>query len=386
MIAYNSLWLHNLFIREQAAVAFHQNCLDKEECELINSKYPVHFYTPNLFIRIGLFILTTVILIFSFGLLALLFLDSLDKIVGGMAIFFAFLSYAALEYMVQAKNHLQSGADDALLWISACSLFGGTSYLTNAGDLANCIIIFIIALYSTLRFADRVMGAVLYISLLGIFFFVCTRFGPLGKAIVPFVIMAISAIIYLLVNKAKRLKVNQLYSNCLVVVSLAALLSFYFSGNYYVVRELSNTVFNLNLAQNESIPFGWLFWIFTVVIPLFYLVKGIQKKDIVMIRVALLLVAAIIFTVHYYYTVASIEAIMTTAGVLLMVVSYGLTRYLDTPKYGFTILEIAPQDATGKLQIESLLQVQSLTGKSAGSDGNNFGGGSFGGGGASGEF
>lgn len=386
MIAYNTLWVSNLFNRQQAQQAFEQECLDKEELDNINTRYPAPFYSPNLFIRIGLFILTTVILLFSFGLLALLFLQSIDDAIGGLTIFFALLCYVALEYMVQSKKHFQSGVDDALLWIFACSLLGGISYLVKAGNLANCILICIISLYCSLRFADRLMSVVLYVSFLGIFFFSCIHLGAAAKAFVPFVIMAISALIYLLISKAKGLKTNQLYAGCLLVISISALISFYISGNYYVVRELSNAMFNLNLAENESIPFAWLFWLFTVAIPCLYIIRGIQKKEIIFIRVGLILMACIVFTVRYYYSIAPPEVIMAAGGIVLMLVSYGLSRYLKTPRYGFTNLEIASTDTPGKLQIESILVTQTFTGQPAPADGTKFGGGGFGGGGASGEF
>ena len=99
-----------------------------------------------------------------------------------------------------------------------------------------------------------------------------------------------------------------------------------------------------------------------------------------MLVFCLLLMAAIIFTVRYYYFVASIEVIMTAGGIVLMLVSYGLPRYLNSPKCGFTNVEIASADVKGKLQIESILQAQTLTRQPASSDGANFGGGSFGGG------
>ncbi|MEP7144670.1 MAG: hypothetical protein ABI707_17440 [Ferruginibacter sp.] len=386
MIAYNPLWLNNLLIREQAGQAFHQGSLDKEERDNINNKYQTYFYSPNFFIRIGLFILTTIILLFSFGLFALLFLSSIDKAISGLAIFFAIVSYAALEYMIQSKNHFQSGVDDALLWISACSLLGGISYLTGAGGLANCVIVFVISLYSCLRFGDRVMSVVWFISLLGIFFFACTKTGTAAKAFVPFVLMAVSIAIYFLVKIIKRQTINQLYSGCLQIISISALISFYFSGNYYIVRELSNAMFNLNLAENAPITLGWFFWLFTVVIPCFYLTRGIQKKDIVLIRIGLLLIAAIIFTVRYYYSIASIEVVMTAGGITLVVISYGLTRYLKVPKFGFTSVEIDSSGAKEKLVIESILLAQTFTGESAPSAANKFGGGSFGGGGASGDF
>ena len=386
MIAYNSLWLRNINTRDQAQEAFHQDYLNKEEYENIKGNYPVGFFTPNLFIRIGLFILTAVILLFGFGLFSLLFLNSIVKAIGGMAIFFAFISYAALEYMVREKKHFRSGVDDALLWISACSFFGGVSYLTNAGELANCTIVFFITLYGSLRFGDKLMSLVLYISLLGIIFFACIKMGASAKQVVPFVMMAISVIVYGLVKKTMGEEIIRLYNNCLQIISIGALLSFYVACNYFVVRELSNALFDLNLAKNESIPFGWLFWIFTFVIPFFYIALGILKKDFVLIRVGLLLVAAIVITVRNYFPIASIEVIMTESGIILLVISYSLTLYLKNPRFGFTKLELAFDDTKGAIQIESLLVAETFASPSVATNGTKFGGGSFGGGGASSDF
>lgn len=386
MIAYNPVWIQNLFTRQWAQQAFHEDGLNKEELDNISTKYPVLFYTPNFFIRVGLIILTAIICLFSFALLVLVFVNSIQNAIGGLAIFYSILTYAALEYMVKTKRHFQSGVDDALLWIFSGALFAGINYVYGAGDIANCAIIFIISFYCLLRFADRLMSVVCYVSLLCIFFFSCVTPGAAAKALVPFVMMAVSAIVYLFVRRGKKLEINMLYSDCLQVISISALISFYISGNYFVVRELSNEMFNLRLADTESIPFGWVFWFFTVAIPVLYISRGIQKKDNVLLRVGLLFVAAIVFTVRYYYAILSVEALMAAGGIALMLISYSLSRYFKAPRYGFTILEVASAQTPGKTQIESIIIAQAFTGPATPADVTKFGGGSFGGGGASGGF
>ena len=386
MIAYNPVWIQNLFTRQWAQQAFHEDGLNKEELDNISTKYPVPFYTPNFFIRVGLIILTAIICLFSFALLVLVFVNSIQNAIGGLAIFYSILTYAALEYMVKTKRHFQSGVDDALLWIFSGALFAGINYVYGAGDIANCAIIFIISFYCLLRFADRLMSVVCYVSLLCIFFFSCVTPGAAAKVLVPFVMMAVSAIVYLFVRRGKKLEINMLYSDCLQVISISALISFYISGNYFVVRELSNKMFNLRLADTESIPFGWVFWFFTVAIPVLYISRGIQKKDNVLLRVGLLFVAAIVFTVRYYYAILSVEALMAAGGIALMLISYSLSRYFKAPRYGFTNLEVASAETQGKMQIESILIAQTFTGPATPADVTKFGGGSFGGGGASGGF
>lgn len=385
MIAYNPLWLVNLSIREKAADAFSKSYLNDKELELINNKYPVDFYTPNFFIRAGLFVLTTVVLFFSFGIFSLLLLDSIGHIIGGMVIFFALLSYILLEFMVRSKKHFHSGIDDALLWISTSALCGGIIYLSNAGALASCIIIFIVSLYSCFRFGDSVMSVACYLSLLRIFLFACVNLGTAVNIFTPFVIMTISLVVCLVAKNVNSASLNLLYSRCVHAVYVSTLISFYLSGNYYVVQEYNNAVLNINFAENARVPMGWFFWLFTIAVPLLYVVRSVQKKNIVLLRVGLLLLSVIVFTVKYYYWVGPAEVLMTVGGTVLVIVCYGLTRYLKTPKYGFNI-ETDPNGAHFKLALEPLIIAQTIPGEQMHPGDSNFGGGSFGGGGASSEF
>jgi len=385
MIAYNKEWLDHLTLRESLQDAFDDGCITKEEQAAVNEKYPVGFYTPNIFIRIGLYLLTLIIMLFSFGLLVLMFLSSIENSVSGLLIFFSIMGYAALEYMVNVKKHYNSGVDDGLLWGSAFSFVAGTVLSHNLPMLADCIIVCMVAMYFTLRFADRLMAVIAFLSVLGIFFYTCVEFGNIAKAVAPFVIMLISAVIYFIVkkNEAKNYVVH--YGHCLQMILIASLISFYAAGNYFVVRELSNSMFHLNLLPGQTIPYGWLFWAFTFIIPVVYIARGVQKKDSMLIRVGMLLLAAIVFTVRYYHAILPVESVMTISGVILIVLGYWLMKYLHEPKYGFTYMEVSKKNGQDKLNIESLVIAQTFSGETD-QGGTKFGGGSFGGGGASGDY
>lgn len=383
MIAYNREWLNNLCVRNEAGEALDKNFITKEEQQQIHEKYPVAFYSPNIFIRIGLFVLTIVIVLFSLGLIVLLLATSNEDSIGGVAIAFGCIGFIALEFMIRTKKHYQSGVDDALLWGAALCLFCGISLPNNFGELANCTIIFIISGLAVLRYTDRLMAVACYLSLMGILFYGFTGISDSMKTIIPFIIMAASLIVYFMAVTAKKELLH--YGNCLLMVEIAALLCFYAAGNYYTVRELSNSMFDLYLQPGESIPFGWIFWIFTVLIPVLYLVIGIRKKDAVLLRTGLILFAAIVFTVRYYHSLLPVEVIMTIAGIVLLVLAYGLMKWLHKPVYGFTSREISSGNTMGKLQIESLLLAQTFK-PGADMDTPKFGGGDFGGGGASSDY
>jgi hypothetical protein len=387
MIAYNKVWLDNLDIHHQLDDAYAQHCLDKEEMEQCKKNHPIGFYTPHFFIRLGLFLLTLIITAFSFGLLSLPFFSSMEeKTFALLAVFFGLTAYGALEFMVK-KNHFRSGVDDALLWISAAFITGGLNAAINISSLGNAILVFGIAFYLTLRFVDALMSAIACIALLAIFFFSYIKAGDIAKATTPFLIMASTAVIYIFISKRKQLEKYRHYSSCLILAEITVLVCFYLAGNYYIVRETSNSMFNLHLKEGEGIPFGWIFWILTVLIPLLYIIRGIQKKDAVLLRTGLILIAAAVFTIRYYYYLMPIEIAMTIGGIVMIGIAYALIQYLRQPKHGFTYKEPPTQDFMDKLQVESLLiseiansQQQPLTGPT------RFGGGSGGGGGAGGAF
>ena len=385
MIAYNKEWLGNLLVRTEADKAATNQCISKTEKEQVYAAYPVQFYTPNFFVRIGLFILTCVIVFFSLGLMSLLFLDHLDQ-VGGLFIFFGLVIFGVLEFMVN-KGHYKSGVDDALIWMGAGNIIGGLNGLANISTTVNAIIIFVIALFLFLRFTHTIMAGIAALAFLAIIFLTSIQLGSLAKAVTPFIVMIAAALLYFFVKQQIKTGKHKYYANGLLVISVLALVCFYAAGNFFVVREASIALLNMDLKEGESIPLGWLFWMFTISIPLLYMARGIQKKDAVLLRTGLLLVAAIVFTVRYYYHVMPAELAMLTGGIVFIAVAYALIKYLHEPKYGFTYKEQNDEFLMDKLAVESLVIAQTFSGPSLPTDtGTQFGGGSGGGGGASGEF
>ncbi|MBC7536358.1 MAG: hypothetical protein H7258_11755 [Ferruginibacter sp.] len=386
MIAYNKTWLQNKFIQEHSFTALGEYYITQEEQAAIKIAYPAPFYTPNLFIRIGLFLLTGIIMIFTFGLLALICLNIIERAAGGLAVFFGMASFAILEYFIKIKKHFRSGVDDALCSLGAVSVFSGIFLPSNMNGLSICWVIFIITLFCSLRYADRLMASGCMLALLGIFFFTCTLIGGDFKAIVPFVIMVVSLIIYITSKILNDKTQFYTYGDCLQIIEIVSLISLYLAGNYGIVRELSNTMFDLRLAPAQSIPFGFVFWILTVALPLLYLALGAIKRDLVLLRVGLVLVAAIVFTVRYYHDILNIEVLVTIAGLVMIIFAWALTRYLRFPKHGFSSRERNTAYSQDKLSVESLALAETFSPQPALPPGTEFGGGSFGGGGASGDF
>ena len=102
-------------------------------------------------------------------------------------------------------------------------------------------------------------------------------------------------------------------------------------------------------------------------------------------RTGLGLIAATIFTIEYYYTILPVEIEMLIAGIILIVLSYALIRYLSISKYGFTSADLYPSKKEA-LNAEALIIAETFNKQPTIKSNGLYGGGSSGGGGATGEY
>lgn len=389
MIVYNSQSLDNLYTQEQADMAKGADCITAEEYNAIITAHPVNLYTPNPYMRVGIFILTVIILLFSFGLFCLLSMAGGEEAFTFLCFLFGAGSYALAEYMVREKKHYKSGADAALIWGAGIFLLSAFGIATDADApvwVWSCISL-MLSLFFVLRFGDVSMSIVAHLSLLGLVFSGCEKLGSIARLIIPFAIMLASAGVYFLSVKLIVVHKYRHYKKCLQMLQVCALITLYIAGNYFVVREVGNEMFHMDLHPGQDFPGGWLFWILTVMLPLIYIYAGIRKKDRILICTGLLLIAGIVYTIRYYHSVAPLEVAMTLGGIGMIGIAYALIRYLKTPRYGFTEASSDERHAMEALQIESLVIAQTMShAATPRPDQFEFGGGSGGGGGASGDY
>ena len=389
MIAYNKTWLANLQLRDELKKDLRHCYLNEAEFKLITEKYPVGFYSPNLLVRVGLFILTCVIVFFADGLLSLMAASSNVIEKSSWFFFLGALSYTALELMVNLKFHYRSGVDDALLFISMCLLIAGFAIMVselnigfNYFPLSGTVLL--LSLFLSLRFADMLTSAVSCIAFFAFIFFGSEKIGAMGLTIIPFIMMLASVGLYWLSYTNSRFSKFVNYENCLIIAQIVALLTLYASGNYYIVQTLSD---QLN-GQHKPIAFAAFFWIWTMVLPFVFIWFGLKKKDAILLRTGLILTIAAAATFRTYYQLLPIDVMLTLAGAILLGIAYAVMKYLKTPKYGFTYAEPDEGDLMDRVKLESLVIAQTFSHAPAppADKGVKFGGGDFGGGGSSGDF
>lgn len=395
MIIYNKKWLSNLIIQDQIAIAHNQGDINAEELKKIKEKYPVGFYSPNIFLRVGIFLLTLIILCFSMGLISLVAYDL--KLLDSPYYYFflGLINYTVLEYMVRVKHHYRSGADDALMWVAAGLFLTAYIFLMDQIFLSKpdhpaalfmYSFSFLLATYFALRFSDLLMAITAVLALAAFIFYAWLAIEFYAFDTLPFLMMSLSAVIYYTTKQLAASKKYPFYNNSITAVTIVSLLLFYLSGNFFIVRELGAEISNQPLQEAQPVPFAWFFWAWTFIIPVLYIGFGLKKKDVIQLRVGLVLIAAAAFTLKNYYDIMPSELLMLGAGTVLVAIAWSTIKYLKTPKKGFTSAEIDDGNALDSIQIESLIVGETFSGPQPGATGHQMGGGNFGGGGASGNF
>ncbi|MBL7700185.1 MAG: hypothetical protein JNK79_18605 [Chitinophagaceae bacterium] len=386
MIAYSHTSLDNMVIHEQSAKARSRQLIDSNEFNNIKTAHPINLYTPNLFIRIGLFLATSLIILMSQGLLMLMFggLADSDTGIAIVVAVFGIGVYWVLEYFIREKKHYRSGVDDALMWASVSLLAGDLIFYFNMSSLQASVTVLIFSLFASIRFGNSVMAGVAFLSFLCVLFFSITPFGAIAKTILPFVTMIVSLAVYLFARSKRNDNRWRHYRYCIMMLEFLSLVSTYLSVNYFVVRELSIAMFSL--PGNAVIPGGIFFWIATFLIPAIYIWRALYTKEALLLRTGLLLAAVAVFTFRAYFSIAPIEQVMTLAGMILILVSYFVIKYLKKPRRG--IIDKAPDENISQYEshVEGLIVSETFKPEAAVEPGFKFGGGSTGGGGASGQF
>jgi hypothetical protein len=388
MIAYSSQWLEALQVRRQAARWHRKNLIGTAQYEAILAAYPVGFYTPNVFVRIGLAIFCWVLVSSAFGIFNLFILDSgSEKAFGvGLLVFGAGL-LVALELIISNKRHYRSGIDDALLYITlSCFIVGLWLLIVPGLDeefLSACALALPLLTFGAVRYTDKLVTVLAFLCLSAVVFLTVLEIGSAGRMVLPFVLMAYAAAGYLGVHHLKGRPALQLWDGCLNVLEGLCLITFYVSGNYFVIQVLSDAWFD-----QPDVPMAFVFYAFTAVVPVLYILFGLRQRDRLLLRAGMALLVLSVLTFRYYFSLGHPEVLVTVAGAVLVVFAYVVIRLLKRGDLPFTYTQDAEEPEEGQ-ELESFVVNETFAKSVQGpaSIGENpFGGGQFGGGGSGGNY
>jgi uncharacterized membrane protein YgcG len=386
MIGYDRNKRSNFFHYSEIMRWKKQGWVSEEEFKTVDKKLMPRYEHTNFFIRAGLFLLTVVIISAGLGLCALFVSNVISE---SNFWFFSLLAAGVLFLLLQTivigqRNQFRSGMDDATLYSALLFMFIAFFLLFEDSlfDDELRASIFFLAFFSipAVIYLDRLLVAITVLIIYGVSFIIINKLGELWA--VPFIMMIISAALYVLSKKAGVKTTSKAVEQCWDIVLWIAITMFYVSGNCFVVIELSIEL--LKVEDASGVPFQWVFYVFTVVVPMLYIFFGLYKKQLSLLNIGLLAVAVSVMSIRYYHHLMTFEYALILGGMFLIAVAWLALRYWKNDNNGITLKP--DEDTTDGLNLESLIVIQTLGTQTDSTESFEGGGGKFGGGGASGQF
>ena len=387
MLASNFNNIQSLFLIEELEKLQNQDFVSKEQLDTIKKTTVIPKTNSNILVRVAFFLLGNFAISSILGFFALF----LTMIEGQDAFAFCFL-LAAIGCVVIAEfiykgNYFAYGFDDS--FILSVSLFLTLSigiYTENAT-----------AILVTL-FISNFLCAVRYVHVPSAFFSIVGLVGLVGYAVIedhilpsyylPIVVFLIAVGLYFFQHLLAKNLQNFIYINVFQLIKIMSLALGYASLNYFVVRELSESLLNMQLLPKEDIPLSFLFYIATFAIPLFYIFYGLKQKDRTFFWIGLLTLALGFASIRYYYYFLPVEIALMLGGTILFVIVYFSINKLKNNRVGITFKEdksLNPMafDVVKAILINANVNANTPTSEESPME---FGGGEFSGGGSGSNF
>lgn len=389
MLAYNPGDLNNRSLQSITEKAFRAELITTEEQFSIASTYPVKFYSPNIFVRIGLAILTLLAISALTGIFVLL--DDGDHF-ENLLILLGIACFTGLEIFVQKWKHYGSGIDDMLLHVGILFILGGLALVfdftaTEQGLLISSVAC-LLYLAGFIRYLDRLSAVLALAALVLLVSFVFKTVTTIPGVPLFLVVAFIMGICFLLLHRLKGSKKYPYHEDGLTFMEYGTVFIGYGALHYFILDKLLWFDGSGGGLKDPSLT-GWLSWAWTILIPPLLLNWSIRKKNIPYFRISLILLFAMILFLQYHFHLIDHEWAALLIGILLISISYMVIKHLKTNNSEFT--DDPGTNDTGWLLTETLAISAGFAAQASGipQTGPNhtqFGGGDFGGGGAGGQF
>tara|TARA_R110002126_G_scaffold106967_4_gene242185 strand:+ start:217 stop:1380 length:1164 start_codon:yes stop_codon:yes gene_type:complete len=387
MIVYDTSELQNLSLLKESKSLQKAGFIDQEQCEAIAKGLAVLKTHDNLLLRILFFILGAFLYSSICGFFTLLTIDSIDNNYVFLLFFFAIVGFTGAEVLSRSKFY-GHGLDDAFILGAQLTLAIAIGVATDGNELVIASIIAATALLSYLRYLHLSMALLFSMAVIAVLIYTVFELHESVHAFLPFIMMACAIGLFFTSKKIKDKLAKPFYYNGLLLTENCALILFYFSGNYLVVRELSIESLGQDVAIGSDIPFAYLFYAFTFVVPVGYLYFALIKKDQILLWIGLLSFCFSIYTIRFYYALMPIEIALTIGGALLFATTLFAIRQLKGKETGITFQADRFTETNAFISAEILItsQIGSIKPELTMESPMDFGGGDFSGGGSGGSF
>lgn len=401
MIAFNKVALYNTFLVDEASNLKDAGFITNDELVKIKIQNQALKSNKNALLRFGFFLLGSFLFGSIMGLLAWFTIGMSNNSDTSIVILFALYSIVGTiicEFLT--KDQYRYGIDDAFIigTIGSLCTFVITliNYLNNSNENGYSsfdqfqIYIFIsmaiVGLTACLRYCHWISALLSLIGTTGTFYYLILPYA-IGLKLMPFLMMLLAALFYFAYLKLSEINKTYHYLNSLVVLKVFSLVLFYLSGNYLVVRTLSDALMENYFLKDQDIPFALVFWIFTFATPAFYLFLSITKKDKVFLNIGFISFCFSIFTFRTFHSVLPAEIALTLAGILIFTVTYFIIKRLKSNQSGVTFKPDRNTNSNNLINLEAtIINSQVIMSQKVDDSSMEFKGGDFSGGGAGDSF
>lgn len=385
MIAFNKELLNNTVLVNDAKNLKNSGFISKSQLDAIAAKLPTLKGHQNLLVRIGFFLLGCLLYSSICGAVSLFMLMDSGDGFKFMLFVYAIIGFGGSEFLAN-KNFKSHGLDDAFILGAQACFLGAIAALTE-NPIAVLIAMAIVGFLCCLRYAHALSALICCIGIVSFFADLIVDEKMINMSFLPFVMLFLAIVIYFGYIKLVG-TVQSYYKNSILVVQVFALFLCYASMNYLVVRELSVELMHVDVLPNKDIPFAFLFYGLTFIIPIFYITYSLFKKDKLMLYVGFITFGFAIFTIRYYYSILPIETALILGGIILFALSYFTIHKLKNKPTGITFMPDRNENNKLLSNLETVIvnsQV-SLKGVAPAEQKMPFGGGGFSGGGSEGSY
>ena len=401
MIAFNKALMHTTFLVDEASNLKAACLIPNDDFITIKNKIPALKSNKNILLRFGFFLLGSFLFGSIMGVIAWFIFGIGTSSDSAIIVLFATYIIAGI-FMCEflSKEHFRYGLEDAFILGTIGSIYGFVSNIIsnlcstdenyysnfNQFQIYIWVTVAIVGLIGCLRYCHWISALISIVATTATFYSLISSY-TIGLKLMPFLMMIFAAGLYFLYAKLSDRNRIYYYTNSLVVLKVFSLMLFYLSGNYLVVRSLSENLMGDDLKNGQDIPFAMLFWVVTFAVPVFYLFWSILKKDKVFLNIGFITFCFSIFTFRTYHSVLPTEIALTLAGIVVFVFSYFTIKKIKNNESGVTFKPDRNKNTTNLVNLEAVI-INSQVNMSQNVDDSpmEFGGGGFSGGGAGDSF
>ncbi|OXB08448.1 hypothetical protein B0A81_09020 [Flavobacterium plurextorum] len=387
MILHDKNLLNNLALVEEAETLESGGFISKEQKKIIKNVLPAFRSQSNILVRLGFFLLGSFLYSSICGAISLIGLSGEDFYFKICCYLFAGVGIAGAE-LLGNQNYYRHGLDDAFILGIPLNIGFAVAISTEGQEISIAVFVAIASYLTYRRYLHPLSMLVFCFASTAVLFYGMFEIGDIGKTILPFVTMLVSAGFYFL-TKGKIKNLTEVYfRDGLTLANSFCLILFYLSCNYLVVRELSFELLGVDVLPGQDIPFAFFFYAFTFIVPIVYLVQALRTRDRIMLWISFAAIGFSIFTIRFYYSVLPIEVALTLGGLVMFAIAYLSIQKLKNKEEGLTFKPDRINNSNAILNAEALIVASTFGMKPEVKTDSpmDFGGGGFSGGGSGESF